>query len=445
MAKVAVKGKRSRVVLTLAAKAKILQDLDRGVPVIEIRRKYNIAESTAYDLKKNKVKIIEQIAQRQLRMDKRKTFKRAKYPLLDEALYIWFLQKRECHIPVSQDLLTVQATKLYEKLYKDGEFKGNRGYIVNFIKQHNIRFLKITGEKLSNNAAAVDTYIEHFAAFVRHLSPSQIFNADESGLYFKCTPSSTFFSMDESSAPGRKGNKERVTFMPCANVDGSLKLPLMMIGKSKRPRALKTSMSCPADELRTADGAFSTIFLPPNTTALLQPMDQNIIQMVKCNYKQKLMRELLGRQGEFDDMVKKINIKDAMFWVSEAWDDVPADSMTKSWKMLYREPEFDDEDDIQLSVVREILLSIQQKLAVQDITINEEDVEFDIVNIVMHPNTSFYDGENTFSIVEQTNISTESQQIDLDDEAENSVSNKTALSGIGQVIAWAKDVNDHPI
>lgn len=68
MAKVAVKGKRSRVVLTLAAKAKILQDLDRGVPVIEIRRKYNIAESTAYDLKKNKVKIIEQIAQRQLRM-----------------------------------------------------------------------------------------------------------------------------------------------------------------------------------------------------------------------------------------------------------------------------------------------------------------------------------------------------------------------------------------
>ncbi|XP_062556808.1 tigger transposable element-derived protein 2-like [Armigeres subalbatus] len=174
-------------------------------------------------------------------------------------------------------------------------------------------------------------------------------------------------------------------------------------------------------------------------------MDQNIIQMVKYNYKQKLMRELLGRQGEFDDMVKKINIKDAMFWVSEAWDDVPADSITKSWKMLYREPEFDDEDDIQLSVVRERLLSIQQKLADQDITINEEDVEFDvlndddIVNIVMHPNTSFYDGENTFSTVEQTNISTEPHQIDLDDEAENSVSNKTALSGIDQVIAWAEE------
>ncbi|XP_065073054.1 jerky protein homolog-like [Ochlerotatus camptorhynchus] len=185
--------------------------------------------------------------------------------------------------------------------------------------------------------------------------------------------------MDESSAPGRKGNKERVTFMPCANADGSFKLPLMMIGKSKRPRALKNVHELPvyyassknawmtrqlfkdwflkdADELRTADGAISTIFLPPNTTALLQPMDQNVIQMVKSNYKQKLY--------------------DAMFWVAEAWDEVPADSIAKSWKILYIASEFDDEDDIPLAVVRERLLSIQQKLMDQDNTVHEEDVEF---------------------------------------------------------------------
>lgn len=70
------------------------------------------------------------------------------------------------------------------------------------------------------------------------------------------------------------------------------------------------SAHCSADDLRTADGAFSTIFLPPNTTALLQPMGQNVIQMIKSNYKRKLMRELLGRQGgEFDEMVKEIIIR----------------------------------------------------------------------------------------------------------------------------------------
>lgn len=70
MAKVSVKGKRKRVVLTFATKANILQDFDRGLPMSDIKRKYNIAESTAYDLKKNKAKIVEKIAQRQLRMGK---------------------------------------------------------------------------------------------------------------------------------------------------------------------------------------------------------------------------------------------------------------------------------------------------------------------------------------------------------------------------------------
>lgn len=207
------------------------------------------------------------------------------------------------------------------------------------------------------------------------------------------------------------------------------------------------SAHCSADVLRTADGAFSTIFLPPNTTALLQPMDQNIIQMVKSNYKQKLMRELLGRQGEFDDMVKRINIKDAMFWVAEAWDEVPADSITKSWKMLYTESEFDDEDDIPLSVVRDRLLLIQQKLVDQDNIVQDEDLEFDvlnddeIVNSVLHQNASFYDGENTISTVEEANSSSvlELHRIDADDESENCVSNETALSGIDKVITWAEE------
>ncbi|XP_055590422.1 tigger transposable element-derived protein 7-like [Uranotaenia lowii] len=207
------------------------------------------------------------------------------------------------------------------------------------------------------------------------------------------------------------------------------------------------SAHCSTDQLRSADGAFSTTFLPPNTTALLRPMDQNVIQMVKSNYKQKLMRELLGRQGEFDDMVKRINIKDAMFWEAEAWDEVPAESIAKTWKLLYPETEFDDDDDIPLSVVRERLLSIKQKLIDQDNAVQEEDMEFDvlndddIVNVVLNPNTSFYDGNNTVSTVEGANALSvlESHQNDMDDDAGSSVSQETALSGIDQVIAWAEE------
>ena len=137
--------------------------------------------------------------------DHRKHFKQARHPQVDEALYIWFLQQRQRHIPVSQDMLQVQAEKFFNELIDEGKF-GSRGYIDKFIKRHDIRLLKITGEKLSSNLVIVDDYVKKFAAEMRfnNLLPSQIFNADESGLYFKSTPTTTYVDKDSVEAPGKK-------------------------------------------------------------------------------------------------------------------------------------------------------------------------------------------------------------------------------------------------
>lgn len=398
-------------------------------------------------------------------------------------------------------MLAIQAKKLFSEIYGGGEFQGSRGYTRKFIKRHGIRFLKITGEKLSNDVAGVDGYIGQFATIVRQheLTTAQIFNADESGLYYKCTPSSTFVSAPETSAPGRKGNKERITFMPCSNADGSFKLPLMMIGKSKRPRALKNigelpvyyassknawmtralfrdwffhefvpkvtaflklknlplravlvldncSAHCSSDELKTDDGAFKTVFLPPNTTAILQPMDQNIIQMVKANYRQKLMREVLGRPGEFHENIKRINIKDAIFWVAEAWDEVPAESISKSWKLLYTEPEYDDEDDIPLSVIKQRLTTIQQKIADQENLYENEDenAEFDvlsdadIVHAVTNHDSHFYEGESSMDASYGETINNSIAEGNHDEEYEP-ISDQSALNSIENIITWAEE------
>ena len=112
--------------------------------------------------------------------------KKARNPAVDEALYLWFLQKREFHVPVSHEMLQVQAQTFYNKIVGEGEY-GSRGYVDKFIKRHDIRHLKITGEKLSSNVAVIDQYVEYFAQEMcnRHLQPYQIFNADESGLFFQ--------------------------------------------------------------------------------------------------------------------------------------------------------------------------------------------------------------------------------------------------------------------
>lgn len=65
------------------------------------------------------------------------------------------------------------------------------------------------------------------------LTGEQIYNCDETGLYFRCLPQKTLAIMFESAAPGYKKSKERVTLMACSNVTGNHKLKLAMLGKSK--------------------------------------------------------------------------------------------------------------------------------------------------------------------------------------------------------------------
>ncbi|GBM42855.1 hypothetical protein AVEN_78420-1 [Araneus ventricosus] len=56
--------------------------------------------------------------------------------------------------------------------------------------------------------------------------------------------------------------------------------------------------SCPghpsAEELCTDDGEISAMFLPSNTTALIQPIDQNVIQNIKLGYRKLLLTNILN-------------------------------------------------------------------------------------------------------------------------------------------------------
>lgn len=126
---------------------------------------------------------------------------------------------------------------------------------------------------------------------------------------------------------GGKYGKERITIMIGANMSGTEKLKLFVIGKAKKPRCLKGIKSLPVDyrsnkkawmtsslfsewllnfdrkmklenrkvllfidncSAHNHDIELSSIkvhFLPPNTTSILQPMDQGVIQNFKMFYR----------------------------------------------------------------------------------------------------------------------------------------------------------------
>ena len=70
-----------------------------------------------------------------------------------------------------------------------------------------------------------------------NLRGEQIYNADETGLYYRCLPDRTLAAKEEKAAPGFKKSKDRFTLMACSNVTGVHKLKMVLIGTSKKPRA----------------------------------------------------------------------------------------------------------------------------------------------------------------------------------------------------------------
>jgi hypothetical protein len=59
------------------------------------------------------------------------------------------------------------------------------------------------------------------------------------------------YTFKEASCKGIKVNKERITVLECANLDGTEKLLLLVIGKSKQPRCFRDTSFCHAPTITT--------------------------------------------------------------------------------------------------------------------------------------------------------------------------------------------------
>lgn len=264
----------------------------------------------------------------------------------------------------------------FATMMKQDDFKASNGWFDNFKKRNNISFKVMAGESESVASDVVDKWTQEvLPKLIEGWDPKDIYNCDESGLFFKMLPNKTMHTKGEA-CHGSKKSKERVTVMFCANMDGSDKYKLAVIGKYNNPRCFKNVGILPvqymaqknawmdSDRYKTWVQRFdnkmarqgrkvllfmdnvsshnkyvqnelnltaTTIkYFPPNTTSHLQPMDQGIIQACKMKYRRRLLQRVVADIEA--GLETKIDLKEAVHIISKAWDSVSAETISNCFR-----------------------------------------------------------------------------------------------------------------
>ena len=106
--------KRKRKVLSIDTKLAILESLSKGVSQAKLAEQYGVAIS---DIKRSEQKVKEYAStlDSQGVSTSRKVMQLAKEDKLEEALYLWFIQKRSQGTAIIGPLLAEKASELHQK------------------------------------------------------------------------------------------------------------------------------------------------------------------------------------------------------------------------------------------------------------------------------------------------------------------------------------------
>ncbi|XP_048189609.1 tigger transposable element-derived protein 4 [Perognathus longimembris pacificus] len=237
---VTVKKKKS---LSIEEKIDIINAVESGKKKAEIAAEYGIKKNSLSSIMKNKDKVLE--AFESLRFDpKRKRLRTAFYTDLEEALMRWYRIAQCLNVPVNGPMLRLKANDFAQKLGHN-DFKCSNGWLDRFKSRYGLVFraqpVEATGLSVDPSSVWYQNILPYY---LNDYHPKNVFNIKETGLLYRMLPTNTFAFKGETCSIG-KLYKDRITLAVGTNMDGSEKLPLLVIGKNRSPHCFKDLKSLP--------------------------------------------------------------------------------------------------------------------------------------------------------------------------------------------------------
>ncbi|KAK6166482.1 hypothetical protein SNE40_023159 [Patella caerulea] len=220
-----------RKVLTVEERVKVINLSEQGQSGRQIAESIGVGRTQIQNILKRKAEVLEEY---QVCAPDRKRVKRVTGSE-DVNTLVWefFKDCRQRNAPVNGPLLQTKALQFAENLELEN-FKASNGWLRSFLSRHNIVFGCMSGERADVDMGVVDDFKSKVPHLCSGFLPKDIFNMDETGLFYKDGSRKTVHVKGDDCAGGKRST-ERLSIALCASLTGE-KLKPLVLGRLKKPR-----------------------------------------------------------------------------------------------------------------------------------------------------------------------------------------------------------------
>lgn len=124
----------------------------------------------------------------------------------EKALSYWIDEMTSRNVVVTTRIIQQKALEFYSKYCGKDEFdfKASNGWFEKFKKRSSLHNIKFSGEASSADKISADQFLPVIEDIIKNggYSMDQVFNADETGLFWKRSPSRTFMTKSQLTSSG---------------------------------------------------------------------------------------------------------------------------------------------------------------------------------------------------------------------------------------------------
>ncbi|CAI5991658.1 unnamed protein product [Closterium sp. NIES-64] len=314
------------------------------------------------------------------------------YPDMERAMARWIANAGPAGVPLTLATIRDHVATMARANGVPATFRVSIGWVRRALRRQGVRCMSAVSEAADQDMNAVRTAREKLPQLLMQLGvrPRDTFNFDETVLFISVLPRKTYGT---GRSAGRKAPKERLTVVFLVNAEGSHAFRPLVISKAKRPhdfrpdynpeelcywrntakgwmtsslfthyieqldatmnaedRHIVVLLDNASSHNLTTEGAvtedlfgFRTralknvrlVFMPPNTTCFIQPLDQGLIAMAKARYRQHWLRAFTGMwtaEGATSAAARfKPNLRLVLEWLHDAWMNIPRSTIQRCW------------------------------------------------------------------------------------------------------------------